>query len=224
MDLTPQLPLMRANHRRAWDLFQDDRLVLGLGCRALIAAIASQRPPEQVVGAATTEREILRVVARERPDLVMVSDPLEEGSGVSLVTALKQQWPNLRVLLLVMGPPRSQRLQICLDALKDGVAVVSDRLIGDGSGMAALQSLRVGGRFLDPTIANPGLEVPQLSQREKEVLRWLVAGNSNGQIASRLLVSPETVKSHVSNLLGKLGVPNRQQAALLAVRLDLVES
>jgi len=56
------------------------------------------------------------------------------------------------------------------------------------------------------------------------VLRWLVAGNSNGQIASRLLVSPETVKSHVSNLLGKLGVPNRQQAALLAVRLDLVES
>jgi hypothetical protein len=56
MDLTPQLPLMRANHRRAWDLFQDDRLVLGLGCRALIAAIASQRPPEQVVASPWSPR------------------------------------------------------------------------------------------------------------------------------------------------------------------------
>ena len=64
MDLTPLLPLMRTNHREAWDLFKEDRLVLGLGCRALIAAIVSQRPPEQVVGAATTEASTLKLVAR----------------------------------------------------------------------------------------------------------------------------------------------------------------
>lgn len=223
MDLTPQLPLMRSNHRRAWDLFQHERLVLGLGCRALIAAIASQRPTEQVVGAATSEEAIFKLVARERPGLVMVSDPLEEGSGLSLVMRLKASWPELPILLLVMGGPPSARLMRCLEGLKDGVAVVSDRLIGDGSGMAALQSLRVGARFLDPSLANPSQQLPQLSRREKEVLRLLVAGHSNGEIATQLLVSPETVKTHVSNLLGKLAVPNRQQAALLAVRLDLVE-
>lgn len=223
MDLTPQLPLMRSNHRQAWDLFEHDRLVLGLGCRALIAAIASQRPAEQIVGAATTEEAIFSVVARERPDLVMVSDPLEDGSGLSLVMRLKATWPELRILLLLMGGPPSARLPQCLEALKDGVAVVSDRLIGDGSGMAALQSLRVGARFLDPSLANPNKHLPQLSRREKEVLRLVVAGHSNGEIAARLQVSPETVKTHVSNLLGKLGVPNRQQAALLAVRLDLID-
>ncbi|MEY4352642.1 MAG: hypothetical protein RLZZ609_883 [Cyanobacteriota bacterium] len=222
MDLTPLLPLMRTNHREAWDLFKEDRLVLGLGCRALIAAIVSQRPPEQVVGAATTEASTLKLVARTQPDLVMVSELLEEGCGLTLVTTLKQRWPDLRILLLVMGDPSSQRLQACVEALRDGVAVVSDRLIGTGNGMAALQSLRVGARFLDPAIANPPRGGPLLSRREREVLRWLAAGQSNGQIAERLNVSPETVKTHVSNVLGKLGVPNRQQAALLAMRLDLL--
>jgi DNA-binding NarL/FixJ family response regulator len=222
MDLTPLLPLMRTNHREAWDLFKEDRLVLGLGCRALIAAIVSQRPPEQVVGAATTEASTLKLVARTQPDLVMVSELLEEGCGLTLVTTLKQRWPDLRILLLVMRDPSSQRLQACVEALRDGVAVVSDRLIGTGNGMAALQSLRVGGRFLDPAIANPPRERPLLSRREREVLRWLAAGQSNGQIAERLNVSPETVKTHVSHVLGKLGVTNRQQAALLAMRLDLL--
>lgn len=224
MDLTPLLPLMRTNHRLAWDLFEQDRLVLGLGCRALVAAIVSQRPPEQVVGAATSAASILALVERTQPDLVMVSELLEEGCGLALVTTLKQRWPDLRVLLLVLGDPSSQRLQACVDALKDGIAVVSDRLIGTGSGMAALQSLRVGARFLDPTIANPPKELPLLSLREREVLRWLAAGQSNGEIAARLQVSPETVKTHVSHVLGKLGVPNRQQAALMAVRLDLLDA
>jgi DNA-binding NarL/FixJ family response regulator len=224
MDLTPQLPLMRTNHRLAWDLFEGDRIVLGLGCRALIAAIVSQRPPEQIVGAATTEAATLHLVEREQPDLVMVSEPLEEGCGLTLVTTLKQRWPDLRLLLLVMGDHRSPRLQSCVDALKDGVAVVSDRLIGNGSGMAALQSLRVGGRFLDPTLAKPAETLPQLSQREKDVMRWLVAGHSNGQIASRLLISPETVKTHVSNVLIKLKVHNRQQAALRITQLRLLDS
>lgn len=222
MDLTPQLPLMRSNHRLAWDLFEGDRIVLGLGCRALIAAIVSQRPPEQIVGAATSEAVTWQLVERERPDLVMVSDALEEGCGLSLVSRLKQRWPELRLLLLVMGDGRSPRLQTCVDTLNDGVAVVSDRLIGTGSGMAALQSLRVGGRFLDPTIAKPAEAAPVLSEREKDVMRWLVAGHSNGQIASRLQISQETVKTHVSNVLIKLEVRNRQQAALRAIQLGLL--
>lgn len=224
MDLTSQLPTMRRNHRGILELFAGDRVVLGLGCRALISTIASERPQEQIVGAATTESTILQVVARETPDVVVVSDPLEEGSGLSLVRTLKERWPNLRILLLVMGDPRAERLHSCVKALRDGVSVVSDRLIGSGSVMAAVQSLSVGARFLDSAIATPGRKLPQLSEREKDVMRWQLAGLSNGEIASKLQISPETVKSHLSNVFQKLGVRNRQQAALMVLQLGLLST
>ena len=107
MDLTPHVPLMRRNQQQADLLFQDDRVVLALGCRLLISALVSLRPPEQIMGVATSETAALAVVERERPDLVMVSDSLEQGCGFSLVASLKRRWPALRVLLLVLGNPHS---------------------------------------------------------------------------------------------------------------------
>lgn len=224
MDLTAHLPLMRHNQLQAERLFRDDRVVLALGCRMLITALVSLRPPEQIVGVATSETAALAVVERERPDLVMVSDPLEEGCGFALVTTLKRRWPDLRVLLLVMGNSRSRRLQTCVEAMREGVAVVMDQRIGTGSEMAALHSLHVGARFVDPGIGLAVQPADPLSRREKEVLRWLVTGQSNSEIAMRLQLSQETVKSHVSNMYRKLGVSNRQQAALQALRLELVDA
>jgi DNA-binding NarL/FixJ family response regulator len=222
MDLTLQLPQLRRNHQRILDLFAGQRVVLGLGSRALISCIASERPPEQIVGAATTAHTILQVVERETPDVVVVGDPLEEGSGVALVTTLKERWPHLRILLLVMGDPRAERLHSCVKTLREGVSVVSDRLIGSGTVMAAVQSLSVGARFLDSALATPSRALPPLSEREKEVMRWQLAGLSNGEIAAQLHISPETVKSHLSNVFQKLGVRNRQQAALMVLQLGLV--
>jgi len=222
MDLTSQLPQMRGNHQRVLDLFAEDRMVLGLGCRALLSSLASQLLPEQIVGAATTERSILQVMERETPDVVVLSEPLEEGSGVALVTTLKERWPHLRILLLVMGDPRSERLHNCVKALQQGVSVVSDRFIGSGTVMAAVQSLSVGARFLDSAIATTADNLPRLSEREKDVMRWQLAGLSNGEIAAQLQISPETVKSHLSNVFQKLDVRNRQQAALMVLQLGLL--
>lgn len=224
MDLTPQLPQLRRTHQQVLDLFAGDRVVLALGSRALLSTIASQLPPEQVVGAATTARSILQVVERETPDLLILSDPLEDGSGLALVTTLKERWPRLRILLLVMGDPRAERLHNCVKALRAGVAVVSDRLIGSGTVMAAVQSLSVGARFLDSALTSPARTLPPLSEREKDVMRWQLAGLSNGEIAAQLQISPETVKSHLSNVFQKLGVRNRQQAALLVLQLGLLDS
>jgi DNA-binding NarL/FixJ family response regulator len=224
MDLTAHLQLMRHNQQQAEMLFRQERVVLALGCRTLIATLVSLRPLEQIVGVATSETASLAVVERARPDLVMVSDPLEEGCGFALVTRLKERWPALRVLLLVMGDVRSHRLRTFLAAPREGVAVVVDRRIGTGSEMAALHSLHVGAHFVDPTIGQGAQLAHPLSRREKEVLRWLVAGQRNGQIAERLQLSQETVKSHVSNVFRKLGVTNRQQAALQALRLELLET
>lgn len=224
MDLTPQLPQLRRNHQQVLDLFAGDRVVLALGSRALLSTIASQLPPEQLVGAATTSRSILQVVERETPDLVILSDPLEDGPGVALVTTLKERWPRLRILLLVMGDPRAERLHNCVKTLRAGVAVVSDRLIGSGTVMAAVQSLSVGARFLDSALATSTPTLPPLSEREKDVMRWQLAGLSNGEIGAQLQISRETVKSHLSNVFQKLGVRNRQQAALMVVQLGLLDS
>jgi DNA-binding NarL/FixJ family response regulator len=224
MDLTPQLPQLRRNHQQVLDLFAGDRVVLALGSRALLSTIASQLPPEQLVGAATTSRSILQVVERETPDLVILSDPLEDGPGVALVTTLKERWPRLRILLLVMGDPRAERLHNCVKTLRAGVAVVSDRLIGSGTVMAAVQSLSVGARFLDSALSTSTPTLPPLSEREKDVMRWQLAGLSNGEIAAQLQISRETVKSHLSNVFQKLGVRNRQQAALMVVQLGLLDS
>ena len=122
----------------------------------------------------------------ERPDLVMVSDPLEQGCSLRLVTTLKRRWPSLRVLFLVMGNSHSRRLRDGIEALREGVAVMLDQRIGTGSEMAALHSLRVGARFVDPSLDQPAPAAPRLSGREREVLRWLMDGQSNLQIASRL--------------------------------------
>jgi DNA-binding NarL/FixJ family response regulator len=224
MDLTAHVPRMRHNQLQAERLFQQERVALALGCRTLISALVTLLPLERIVGVATSEAATLEMVERGQPDLVMVSDALEQGCGLTLVMTLKERWPALRVLLLVMGNVRSQRLKSFLAAPLEGVAIVVDARIGTGSEMAALHSLHVGAHFVDPTIQQaPRLAYP-LSQREKEVLRWLVAGQRNGQIAARLQLSQETVKSHVSNVFRKLGVNSRQQAALQALRLELLES
>jgi DNA-binding NarL/FixJ family response regulator len=215
---------MRHNQQEAERLFQQERVVLALGCRALISAMVTLHPLDRIVGVATSEAASLGVVERARPDLVMVSDPLEQGCGFTLVKSLKERWPALRVLLLVMGNVRSQRLKSFLASPLEGVAVVVDERIGTGNEMAALHSLHVGAHFVDPTIRQAGRLAHPLSRREKEVLRLLVAGQRNGQIAERLHLSRETVKSHVSNVCRKLGVSNRQQAALQALHLELLES
>lgn len=224
MDLTPHVPRMRQNQQLAERMFDQERVVLALGCRSLISALVTLLPLERIVGVATSEAASLGVVERARPDLVMVSDPLEQGCGFTLVTTLKERWPALRVLLLVMGNVRSQRLKSFLTAPREGVAIVVDERIGTGSEMAALHSLHVGAHFVDPTIHQAVQRMHPLSQREREVLRWLVAGQRNSQIAERLQLSQETVKSHVSSLFRKLGVTNRQQAALQALRLELLEA
>ena len=138
MDLTPYVPRMRHNQLQAERLFQQERVALALGCRTLISALVTLLPLERIVGVATSEDASLGVVERGRPDLVMVSDALEQGCGFQLVMTLKERWPALRVLLLVMGNVRSQRLKNFLAAPREGVAIVVDERIGTGSEMAEI--------------------------------------------------------------------------------------
>ena len=131
----------------------------------------------------------------------------------------------------MVGPlQRPARLRAAVEAGCDGLCLESG--MGLDAGTPALRAIRDGGTYIDRPLSellrSRGAgqargPVPDLSAREIEVIELVVAGLKNNQIAARLFISPETVKSHLTNLLNKLGARNRNHAGLLALRLGLVD-
>ncbi len=231
MDFTPLLPQIRKNQARAGKLLGNARVVLCLGSRALVSfAVGAAREPEQILGAATTESEGLALVGSLRPDLLFASDRLEEGCGISLVVAVKRLHPQTRTLLLVSQEHRHGRLRQAIEACCEGVLLESR--IGLGSELTAIRSVCSGGIYIDRQLGaacREGLGSPSrgllhaLSAREIEVLQRVVEGETNHQIAERLIISVDTVKTHMRNVLMKLQARDRAHAAVIGVQRGLVD-
>jgi DNA-binding NarL/FixJ family response regulator len=231
VDFTPLLPQIRKNQARAGRLLGGSRVVLCLGSRALVSfVVGAAQEPERILGAATTESEGLALVGALRPDLLFTSDRLEQGCGISLVVAVKRHHPRTRTLLLVSQEHRHRRLQEAIEACCEGVLLESR--MGLGSELTAIRSVCSGGIYIDRQIGAACRRGPvgghrhaveALSARETEVLQGVVEGESNGEIAERLIVSVDTVKTHMRNVLMKLQARDRTHAALIGVRLGLVD-
>lgn len=221
MDFTPFLSQLRENHARASELLATARMVVCLGSRALISFVVStSRAPSQILGVATTEGEGLALVATTRPQLLFTSDRLEEGCGISLVQAVKRHHPAVRILLLVSQEHRQSRIHQAIDAHCDSVLL--DSRIGLGQELTAVRNLFEGGRYQAGPIA-PRHALPALTRRETQVLEGAASGESNQEIADRLILSIDTVKTHIRSVLGKLGARDRTHAAAIGVRLGLLD-
>jgi DNA-binding NarL/FixJ family response regulator len=226
MDFTPHLAQLRHNAQLAESLLGSSRLVLCLGSRALLfLTCAAIRQPERVLAAVTTEAEGLARVESLRPDLLLVSDRLEQGCGIALAVSVRQRFRHCRTLLLVEQEHRLWKIQAAIDAGCEGILLDSE--IGEGQELAALRNICSGRVYRqgDLTCRGPARLPPTLSNRERQVLRLLVqgGGRSNGAIARELILSEETVRTHVRNLLAKLQARDRLHAALRAVHLGLVD-
>jgi len=226
VDLTPLLPQVRDDVSQGLALLKGVRLVLCLGSRAQVALLMGT--PARILGAATTAAEGLALVRRHQPGLLLVSDHLEEGCGVDLVVQVKRLHPKIRTLLVVSQEHWIAPVQAALRAGCDGV-VLESRLL-HGAGLQALQTVLGGGFYLDRSLGGalragpetgPGDE--RLSAREQQVLERVVQGLSNAEIAGELMVSIDTVKTHVRNMLLKLGVRGRIQAVVTGLQLGLVD-
>jgi DNA-binding NarL/FixJ family response regulator len=226
MDFTPHLSNLRHNAQLAESLLGSSRLVLCLGSRALLfLTCAAIRQPERVLAAVTTEAEGLARVEDLGPDLLVVSDRLEQGCGISLAVNVRQRFRHCRTLLLVEQEHRLWKIQAAIDAGCEGILLDSE--IGEGQELAALRNICNGLVYRQGDLTRRGparLPLP-LSNRERQVLRLLVqgGGRSNGAIARELILSEETVRTHVRNLLAKLQARDRLHAALRAVHLGLVD-
>ena len=180
----------------------------------------------QLAGEAESGTAAIQLCADILPDVILMDMVMPDMNGAAATRAIRQQFPNVQVIALTSFK-EGDLVKHALEAgaigylLKD---VSSDELAG------AIRAAHAGRATLSPEAAQalveranqppmPGLD---LTERELEVLALMVEGLNNTQIAGRLTVSSSTVKSHVSNILSKLGVASRTEAVTLALRSRLI--
>jgi len=196
-------------------LLVDDHELVRAGLRTFLEL----QPDMAVVGEAGTGERALALVAGLAPDIVLLDLVLPGMSGVDTVRRLRAAHPEVKVVVLTSFAGQDS----VLPAVRAGVAGYLLKDVGPAELAEALRSVHAGGSPLHPRVAATVLrqvtaEVDPLTPREREVLRLIARGLSNRLIARELVLSEKTVKAHVSAVLAKLGVTDRTQAALLAVR------
>lgn len=197
----------------------------------LLAMLIEQDPEMVVVGRAEDGRTAIQLAARLTPDIVLMDDRLPTLDGLEALEQIVAARPEARVLVMAGLASEERALQAFrLGARgyvpKRGGLAVLPRAIRTVMEGEAWMERRLSGRLVEELaqLTRRAAEQPEasLSAREREVLGLMGCGMTNTQIARRLFLSPYTVKIHVSNILRKLGVPNRTEAALFAMKRGLV--
>lgn len=205
-------------------LVADDHQVVRLGLRNVLDGSGIE-----VVTEATTGEEVLKAVQANKPDVVLLDVRMPGGDGLHILGRLKLDYPELPVVMFsTYDNPTYVARAVALGAssyvLKSDPTerlIESIQMASRGESAWTREELRrVTGALATPRVVSD-VEVP-LTQRESEVLRQLANGLTNKEIALALGISYETVKEHVQHILRKIGVSDRTQAAVWAVRKGLV--
>jgi len=201
----------------------DDHTVVRSG----LSAVLSVADDLELVGEAGDGEEAVRLCERLKPDVILMDLLMPKMDGVSAIRAIKERWPKVKIIALTSFKEK----EYVEGALKAGAVgyllknVTADELIGAVHRAAAGQpSLSPeAAQVLIQKVSEPAAPGHDLTDRERDVLRLMVEGLSNSDIAEKLIVSQSTVKFHVSNVLSKLGVSGRTEAVAMAVKLNLVK-
>jgi DNA-binding NarL/FixJ family response regulator len=201
----------------------DDHEVVRAGLRGLIEG----EDDLEVVGEASTAAEALLRVPLERPDVAVLDVRLPDGDGVEVCRELRSRMPELRCLMLTSFADD----EALAAAIMAGAA---GYLLKDLRGLGILDAVRRVGQgesLLDPFLAQRVLDrlrsgprederLARLSKGERRILDLIAQGKTNRQISEELFLAERTVKNYVSNLLSKLGMKRRTEAAVFAVRMQ----
>jgi NarL family two-component system response regulator LiaR len=204
-------------------LIVDDHGVVREGLRAYLEL----EPDIQVVGEAKDGGEAVRRALELQPDVVLMDLVMPIMDGVDATARIKEQLPATHVIILTSFLDDER----VVPAIRAGATSYLLKDVAATDLARAIRGARAGQAQLHPEVARRLMQqvtTPRkqdagalLTDREREVLRLLADGRSNKEIARTLVVSERTVKGHVSNILGKLGLQDRTQAALFAVRNGL---
>jgi NarL family two-component system response regulator LiaR len=199
----------------------DDHGIVRSGIRALLATESDI----EVVGEAANGREALAAAEQLRPDIILMDLVMPELDGIEAIRQITAMWPTLRILVLTSFAGDQQ----VFPAIKAGALGYLLKDTGPEDLVRAIRQVYRGESSLHPQIARKVLReltrptqhppTPEpLTEREVAVLRLVARGLSNGQIAEQLRISEPTVRTHMSNILSKLHLATRIQAALYALR------
>jgi DNA-binding NarL/FixJ family response regulator len=207
-------------------LVVDDQTLFRTGLTSLLA----DDERVEVVGQAVDGAEAIKLATKLKPDVVLMDIKMPNVDGIEATRTIIESLPDVRVLILTTFETDSHVIQ----ALKAGAR---GYVLKDSTASAIISSIvavMAGERVMAGAVANRVLEMltgsttPKefydgLTNREIEILKLLANGMANKQIAYRLKISEKTVRNHVSNTYEKLGIYDRSQAVLYAVRKGLVE-
>ena len=209
-------------------LICDDQHVVCEGLRAILGTV----PTLELVGLAHDGDEAVELVARARPDVVLMDLKMPVVNGIQATRTIRTRFHEVRVLVLTTYDAD----EWVFDAIRAGA---SGYLLKDSTRetlVAAIEGTAQGKTYVDPAVAGRlfahvahGAKPPEsavlreLTDRERDVLRLLGRGLSNADIAEALCLSEGTVRNYVSAILAKLHLEDRTQAAVLAVRSGLVD-
>jgi len=202
-------------------LLADDHGVVREGLRTFLAL----QDGLEVVGEAADGEEAVREAERLRPDVVLMDLVMPKLDGVEAMRELRARLPGARVIVLTSFAD-DERL---LPAIQAGAAGYLLKNVQPAELARAVRLAHAGDTLLDPSVAARLVDaiatdqpVERLTPREREVLVLVGRGMSNKRIARELGLSEKTVKTHVANVLHKLGATDRTQAAVYAVRTGLI--
>ena len=200
----------------------DDHEVVRVGIRELLSA----SPDLEVVGEASSVTEALTMVPATNPDVAVLDVRLPDGNGIELCRELRSRMPELNVLMLTSFTDD----EALFDAIMAGASgFVLKRILGTDL-TAAVKTVAAGQSLLDArsTAAllnrirrerEQGDPVRALTEQERTVFDYIGDGLTNRQIADQMFLAEKTVKNYVSNLLAKMGMARRTEAAVYAARL-----
>jgi two-component system response regulator DevR len=207
-------------------LIVDDHEVVRLGLRSLL----DRHPDFEVVAEASNGREAIEKVDTYQPTVVVLDIRLPGMSGVEVCQQITEAHPEIKVIMLTSYAED----EMLFAAIRAGAAGYVLKQIGGDDLVRAIEAVGRGEALLDPSLTQRVFEEVRKAQREEEasafaeltnqemqVLQLVSEGKTNREIAEALYLGEGTVRNYVSNILGKLGVANRAEAAAYAVQHNL---
>lgn len=198
-------------------LISDDHAVVREG----LAAMLSRRAEMQVVAEASNGVQAVALALQHKPDVLLMDLRMPQMGGVEAIRAIRAEWPDARVIVLTTYDGDEDIYR----ALQAGAKGYLLKDTPREELLEAIRAVHAGRKHIPPEVAAKlaeRLTSETLTEREREVLQLIVAGQSNKEIGASLNISEGTVKVHVNNLLSKLGVSDRTQAVTEALRRGLV--
>ncbi|WP_221566721.1 response regulator transcription factor [Alkalihalobacillus sp. TS-13] len=205
-------------------LLVDDHLMVLKGLRFFLGT----QSEIDLVGEASNGEEAIRQVNALHPDVVLMDLTMPVMDGIEATKRIKNEYPNMKIIVLTSFSDQDH----VVPALQAGADGYQLKDIEPDELVKSIKAVYAGETHLHPTATSQLLShvsngtktneaeksFNQLTAREKDVLRQITLGQNNKEISTELFITEKTVKTHVSNILGKLGLHDRTQAAILAMK------